>query len=465
MPFIGRRDELAFLEDCYASRKAQFVILYGRRRVGKTELLREFVAGKEHVFCSAKEAPSEAQLLSFSREMFSAGAPAGRYLSGYQSWEQAFEDIANLPFQGKKLVIIDEFPYIARSNPAVPSVIQNTWDALLSRQDVMVILCGSSMSFIEKEVLSEKSPLYGRTTGILKLLPLPYKDAAEFFPNWSLEDKATAHCILGGIPHYLLQFDPDESLTNNICRHILRRGASLYSEVEFLMRQEFRETSTYNAVVQAVALGATQLNDIAQKTMLPAKGLSTYIKNLIEVGLLEREFPAGIGLQEQGKPQRGLYRVCDNFFRFWYAYVYGNHSALEIGDVAGVWQHDIEPTLNSFCATPYEDMCRAWTLRANAAGALPIRCSCVGRWWDASDEIDVLGLDKGSRHALAGECKFKNSKVDERVLAKLQGKCTKLKADVVQWHLFSRGGFTEGLIERAGSDGSVRLIGLEELYA
>ena len=464
MPFIGRKDELALLEDCYASPRAQLFILYGRRRVGKTELLREFIMGKEHVFCSAKEAPSEAQLASFSKEMFSAGAPAGRYLSSYQSWEQAFEDIPNLPFAGKKLVVIDEFPYLARSNSSVPSILQNAWDALLSRKDVMVILCGSSMSFIEKEVLSEKSPLYGRATAILKLLPLPYRDAAAFFPNWSLEDKAAAHCILGGIPHYLLQFDPQRSLADNIRAQILRRGAPLYSEVEFLMRQEFRETATYNAVVQAVALGATQLNDIAQKTMLPAKSLSTYIKNLIEVGILQREFPVGVGLQEQGKPQRGLYRICDNFFRFWYAYVYGNHSALEIGDAAGVWEHDVAPTLNAFCATPFEDMCRTWTLHANANGMLPIRCSDVGRWWNDSTEIDVLGLSKGGKKAVAGECRFKNSEVDSRVLAKLQAKAGSLNAEVALWCLFSRGGFTEALRKRCAGREDIRLLGLEELY-
>lgn len=199
--------------------------------------------------------------------------------------------------------------------------------------------------------------------------------------------------------------------------------------------------------------------------MLSAKSLSTYIKNLMEVGILEREFPAGTGLQEQGKPQRGLYRVCDNFFRFWYAYVYGNHSALEIGDVAGVWEHDVEPALNSFCATPFEDMCRTWVLHANASGLLPIRCSSVGRWWNASTEIDVLGLTKAGKEAVAGECKFKNSQVDSRVLAKLQAKGEGLKAKVMLWCLFSRGGFTEELRQRCAATEDVRLVGLEELYS
>lgn len=272
------------------------------------------------------------------------------------------------------------------------------------------------------------------------------------------------YCVLGGIPHYMLQFDPNRSATDNIRHYILRKGSALYSETGFLMRQEFRETATYNSIVQAVSLGATQLNEISQKTMIDAKKLNTYIRNPMDVGLLQREFPANSGLQEQTKPMRGLYRTYDNFFRFWYAYVFSNISALEMSDVDGVWQYDVAPTLRDFCSATFEDMCRAWVLKANKHKSLPIYCSNVGRWWNSTDEIDILALDKGGEQSVVGECKFRNGMVDERVLRQLQSKAKKLKAQVVEYELFSLGGFSDGLGELAKTDGSIRLIDLETLY-
>lgn len=461
--FIGRHEELSLLEDAYQSPRAQFVFVYGRRRVGKTELLNEFRKNKPCVFLAAKESSAPIQLSSFSQQMFAAGAPAGKYLDSYRSWSDAFEDIAQLPFTEKKLVIIDEFPYLARADASLPSALQHAWDHVLSRHNIMLVLCGSSMSFIEKEILSEKNPLYGRATALMKLQPLPYWDAARFFPHYSPQEQIIAHAILGGIPHYILQFDPDRSIEENVKTCILRSGSALYSEPEFLMRQEFRETAIYNSIVQAVALGATQLNEISQKTMLEASKLSAYLRNLIEVGILEREFPVGIGLQERTKGRRGLYRICDNFFRFWYAFVFSHASALDAHDTEGVWRNIIHPALNHFTATPFEDLCRAWLWRQNAQGKLPFYCTEIGRWWNGR-EIDVMAVDAGMRHALLGECKFRSSPVNSDVLKKLQQKGSDLKPAIEGYYLFSQSGFTLGLQERASSLSTVYLVSCDALY-
>lgn len=461
--FVGRKEELALLEDCYNSSRAQLVFLYGRRRVGKTELLNEFCKNKPCVFVSAKEAPTASQLASFSQQMFTAGAPAGKYLNSYRSWEDALEDIPNLPFNTKTLLVIDEFPYLARADASLPSVLQNVWDHLLSKHNVMLVLCGSSMSFMEKEVLSEKNPLYGRATSIIKLQPLPYWEEARFFPNYSSQDLVLVHAILGGIPHYLLQFDPDASIEHNVKTAILRSGSALYSEPEFLIRQEFRETAIYNSIIQAVALGATRLNEIAQKTMLEAQKVSVYIANLIEVGILEREFPVGIGLQERTKGRRGLYRVSDQFFRFWYAFVFTHASALDSHDINGVWKHAVEPALNSFASTPFEEICRAWLWQQNAQERLPFYCSEIGRWWN-SQEIDVMAVDAGVKHALLGECKFKNSAIGPSVLNDLRQKATSFKAEIQEFYLFSKTGFSDSLVQQANEQADVKLISCEKLY-
>lgn len=462
--FVGREEELSFLEDAYASTRAQLVFVYGRRRVGKTELLNEFRKDKPCVFVAAKEAPATTQLADFSQQMFAAGAPAGRYLNSYRTWEDALEDIASLPGSTRKLVIIDEFPYLVRSDASLPSTLQHVWDHLLSQQNVMIILCGSSMSFIEKEILNEKNPLYGRVTGLLKLQPLPYWKVARFYPAYSPQQQAETFAVLGGIPHYLLQFDPDKTQEENIKAHILRSGCALYSEPEFLMRQEFRETAVYNSIVQAVALGATQLNEISQKTMLEAGKLSPYIKNLIEVGILEREFPVGIGAQERTKGRRGLYRIKDNFFRFWYAFVFSYSSALDAHDVQGVWSNAVWPVFNNFASAPFEGMCQAWLQQKNAAGAIPFYATEIGRWWNGC-EIDIMACDAGRKHAVIAECKFKNSAVGSSVLRSLEEKGEQIKPTVLEYYLFSKSGFTDELKERAHDADNIHLIDCEELYS
>ena len=328
----------------------------------------------------------------------------------------------------------------------------------------MMVLCGSSMSFIEKEMLSEKSPLYGRATGVLKLLPMPYWDAAQFFPDYSAQDNALAYAIRGGIPHYLAQFDPSESVENNIRRTILRRGMPLYSETEFLMHQEFREPATYNTILQAVALGATQLNDIAQRTMLSGSAVSTYLKNLMEVHIVEREFPVDAKPVEQSKAMRGLYQVSDSFFRFWYAFVGSNRSELEMGDAKGVYEYEIAPYLHDFAAASFERMCADWLRRKSMQGELGFRASHVGRWWDSTREIDVVAIDKTNAHMLVGECKFRNKPMDNAMLESLRNKSLALKGGDRTYYLFSLSGFDRGVQAVADRDPSVKLIGIDDLY-
>lgn len=304
--FIGREAELHFLEERYTAPGGQLVVLYGRRRVGKTETLRRFCEGKSHVFYSCTERTDEQQLAAFSTRMLQKDMPAAKYLTTFSGWEQALSNISELPGQGKKLLVIDEFPYMVRNNPSIPSILQNLWDSTLKEQNVMIVLCGSAMSFIEKEILAEKNTLYGRATGILKMNEMDFYDAARFFPNYSPLDKIRAHAVLGGIPHYLRQFDDRLSLGENIRRYILTRGSILYSEVEFLMRQELREITVYNTIIEAVALGNTRLNDIHQKTQIDKNKLSVYLRNLTDLGIICREFPVADGVKEQTNVQRGL---------------------------------------------------------------------------------------------------------------------------------------------------------------
>ena len=462
--FIGRTEELQFLEDRYSTNGGQLVVLYGRRRVGKTETLRQFCRGKSHVFYACTESPDEQQLIAFSERMLQKGLPAAQYIKRFSGWEQALGSVSELPGEEKKLLVIDEFPYMVKGNSAIPSILQNLWDEKLKSENVMLVLCGSAMSFIEKEVLAEKNPLYGRATGILKMNEMGFYDAIQFVPGYSPLDKIATYAVLGGIPHYLRQFDDSLSLGENIRRNILSRGSILYSEVEFLMKQELRETATYNAIIEAVAMGNSKLNDIHQKTHIEKTKLSAYLRNLIDLGILSREFPVADGIKAQANIQRGLYQVTDNFFRFWYAFVFPNLSELESGDAEGIWHYVVKPELDRYASYVFEDVCRQYLRRQNRKNALPFHFTNIGRWWNKTDELDIMATDREKVNFLLGECKYKNSAVGLSDLTKMQEKFTpKAKNSRVYYWLFSKSGFTAEVMRIAAVQKEVHLVAAEQL--
>lgn len=478
--FIGREAELSFLEEKYNENKSQLIVLYGRRRVGKTETLREFCKGKQHVFFSCTQTTDKAQLAKFSGRMLRENIAARQYISEFADWERAFRSIRELPYQEKKLVIIDEFPYMCRGNESIPSVLQNLWDAELKEDNVMLVLCGSSMSFIENELLAEKNPLYGRATGIYKMLPMGFYDAAKFFPEYSERDKVLVYSILGGIPHYLNQFDASLSVEENIKKYILRKGCVLYSEVEFLLHQELRETPVYNSIIEAVALGSTKLNEISQKSLLEdTSKTSVYLKNLIELGIVEREFSVDVAVKEKGNAGRGLYRLTDNFFRFWYAFGFANYSQMEDGDVEGVYRYSIEPALHEFAALTFEEVCREFVKELQKKDALPFRYSKLGRWFGkttvrsakaesglvlAETEIDILGISKTAEEYLVGECKFKHATFQYAEYLNTLAKLTPQKQQAKMYYmLFSESGFDERIMEEAKENKALLLYTLEEI--
>ncbi len=479
--FIGREAELKFLQDKFDNENGQLVVLYGRRRVGKTETLREFCKGKQHVFYSCTQSTDKVQLSKFSKHILKEDIPAKQYISEFADWESAFRSVLDFPFgDQKKLLIIDEFPYMCKGNKSIPSVLQNLWDAELKDKNVMIVLCGSAMSFIEKELLAEKNPLYGRATGIYKMTEMGFYDAIKFFPNYSDKDKVLAYSILGGIPHYLRQFSPKLSLAENIKKNILTKGSVLYSEVDFLLHQELRETPIYNSIIEAVALGNTKLNDISQKSLVEdTSKTSVYLKNLIELGIVEREFSVDSKSKEKANSNRGTYRLTDNFFRFWYAFGFTNFSQLEDGDVDGVYDYVIAPALHEFASFTFEDVCKEFVREMQKKNELPFRYSKMGRWTGkttvrdkdapkgvrvAETEIDILGIGKGGKEYLVGECKFKNSPFDYSEYLDTVAKLTPLKEGAKFYYaLFSESGFDSKVVSEADNNDNITLYNLNQI--
>ena len=432
-----------------------------------------------HVFYSCREISDKLQLRSFSEKMLREKIPAADYIREFSDWESALKSVLQLPYgDQKKLLIIDEFPYMCKGNDSIPSILQTLWDECLKDENVMLVLCGSAMSFIEKELLSEKNPLYGRATGIYKMDAMGFYDAAQFFPTYSHRDQIMAYAVLGGIPHYLRQFDPALSLEENIKQNILTKGCVLYSEVEFLLRQELRETTLYNSIIEAVALGCTKLNDISVKSLVDdTSKTSVYLKNLMELEIIKREFSVDDGIKERANTNRGLYRLTDNFFRFWYAFVFTNISELESGDVDGVFDYSVKPALHEFASLVFEDVCREYVRELQKSGKLPFRYKTMGRWWgrttvrrkDSTEvqetEIDLLAVSSKSDQYLVGECKFKGRPLSYAdyldTAAKLMPQ--QEKADFY-YYLFSESGFDERLTEEASHNDRLRLVTLEDLF-
>lgn len=479
--FVGREAELKFLEQRYHTRNGQLIVLYGRRRVGKTETLRQFCKGKPHVFFACRECTDRLQLKTFSERMLREDILAKQYVSQFSDWEQAFRAVLDLPYgDQKKLLVIDEFPYMCKDNPSIPSILQNLWDEVLRDANVMLILCGSAMSFIEKDLLAEKNPLYGRATGIYKMTEMGFYDAIQFFPNYSDRDKVLAYAILGGIPHYLRQFDPNLSLDENIKQNILTKGCVLYSEVDFLLRQELRETPLYNSLIEAVALGNTRLNDISHKSLVEdTSKTSVYLRNLIELGIVQREFSVDAGTKERGNTSRGIYKLTDNFFRFWYAFAFTNFSELEGGDVDGVYQYMIQPSLHQFASFTFEEICRQFVQEQQKANALPFRYAKLGRWFGkttvrdkesktglriAETEIDLVAVSRDRQEYLVGECKFKNQPFRYTEYLDTAAKLTPQKEHAAFFYaLFSESGFEEALEKEARENTNIRLYSLHDI--
>lgn len=442
--------------------------------------MREFCKDKPHVFFSCTQTTDLVQLRNFSSRMFKENIPAKNYISEFADWEKAFRAVLDLPYGNqKKLLVIDEFPYMCRGNKSIPSILQNLWDAELRDSNVMIILCGSAMSFIEKELLSEKNPLYGRATGIYKMKEMGFYDAIKFFPEYSDRDKVLTYAVLGGIPHYLRQWNPKLSVDENIKRNILTKGCILYSEVEFLLHQELRETPIYNSIIEAVALGNTKLNDISQKSLLEDTAkTSVYLKNLMELGIVEREFSVDAKIKEQANSGRGTYRLTDNFFRFWYAFGFANYSQLEDGDVDGVYEYVVKPALHEFASFAFEDVCREFVRMLQKKNELPFRYSKIGRWMGkttvrdekASDglrtaetEIDLLCIGKDAKEYLVGECKFKGVPFSYSEYLDTLAKLTPLKEKSKFYYaLFSESGFDQKILDCAAMN-ETQLYSLEDI--
>ncbi|MBQ1413764.1 MAG: ATP-binding protein [Clostridia bacterium] len=472
--FIGRKEELAFLEERYQRDRAELVVLYGRRRIGKTELLIEFCKNKPNFFYACNEYTDSKQLTAFWEGLLSFSPALLRYKQRADDWADVFATLARLSGEQKTVVVIDEFPYMCRGNNSIPSVLQNIWDHTLKDANLMLILCGSSMSFMEDEILAAKNPLYGRTTGIYKLEPMPFADAIQFFPDYSPEDQLISYAILGGIPHYLKQFDPRVSVETNIKKQILTKGTVLFGEVEYILHQELRDPAVYITLIETIATGSTKFNEICTRSQIESGKAVSYLKNLMELGIVTREFPLLTSAKDRLKRNQGEYHMADDFFRFWFAYAYRYMSELSKGDVDDIWEYVIQDNLHDFSSKAFENVCIDYLRQQKRRGNTPFPFLSIGRWWGkvthndeqgkpftVAEEIDILATDRDARRYLVGECKFRNEPMDMAQWRALQEKVT--WQGECFYYLFSLRGFSDAVRQAAAQSEHLRLVTLAEM--
>ncbi|MBM3472256.1 MAG: ATP-binding protein [Armatimonadetes bacterium] len=461
--FVGRKAELQALGGFYARPGAQLFVLYGRRRVGKTELVRQFCRNRRHLYFQAAQEPDHDNLSHFAAQAARAtGNPLFRR-AHFTRWEDALQQVAESAGQERLVVVLDEFPWLCEANRGLPSLLQRFWDHHGQSSSLFLILCGSSIGFMEEGVLAYRSPLFGRRTGQQELLPLTYREAAEFVGGYSPADRLRAYALLGGIPMYLQQFSDRRPLRDNVQQEILLPQALLHNEPSFLLQSELRDPRIYNSILQAIASGLTKHNEIAQRVDPRPGAISRYLERLEQLRLVQRVVP--VADRAPGRRTRGRYFLRDNFLRFWYRFVMPNRSLLELGETAQVWRDSIAPQLDAFVGPAFEHVCREY-IRRHWREKLPVPAqSEVGRHWAKDVEIDLLCRNADGSH-YCGECKWTIRPVGIRVLEELRLKTQSLPP---AWRrklrhvIFSRAGFTEAL--RAQADGeNVILVDLAELY-
>ena len=463
--FYCREQELAKLNRRYADDQFECVVIYGRRRVGKTAIIKEFCKDKPAIFFSALNATAQENLESLSSAIFEYQHPdlAGNDAPVYPSFDAALQEITRLAESQRIIFVIDEYPYLAKAYKSFSSRLQHIIDHTWQNSKLFLILCGSSMSFMEKQVLGYESPLYGRRTAQFKLEALHYREIKAFHPILSPEQLSLIYGITGGIPHYINKLGVRGDIDAALLENFFEPSAYLFEEPENLLKQELREPALYNSIIAAIAGGASHINEITTKVGIESGKCMKYLTVLLELGILQKETP----LTE--KPGRKtIYTIKDQFFRFWYRFVPRNMTAISSGRIANVYDRAVKAYLHGHMGLAFEEMCKEYLLYY--ANNLPIELSDIGQWWGSDKEthkevqIDIVGCQTDSKEYLIGSCKYRNEKIGTDELELLRHYAAVFgKGSRYHYYIFSLGGFTAPLLE-CGKRGEVTLITLDEMY-
>jgi len=458
--FIDRKSEMEALQNEYNRKGSALVIMYGRRRVGKTTLIAEFIKDKNALFFLASE-ESEVQNRNSFKEK------AAEFINNdllknaeIKNWDIIFKAITDTPFDSKPVIVIDEFQYIGKANPAFPSIFQRIWEEFLKNKSIMVILCGSLISMMESQTLAYNSPLYGRRTAQIRLKQIPFRYYREFFPGKTRKELIEMYSLTGGVPKYIELFSESRDIYQSIQTCVLNRSGYLYDEPHFLLQQEVTEIGSYFSIIKAIAAGNSKLSAISAALEVKATSLTKYLKTLIDLDILEREVPVTEDNPEKSK--RGLYKIKDNYIRFWFSFVYPNMSFIESGNSDIVMNKIRKGLISNHVGFVYEDVCREKMWELNVNDYWPFHFTKIGRWWDGKNEIDIAAVDPDGNNMILGECKYWKEPVGITVFQELEKKSLSVEwrknQRQIRYVIFSAGGFTDSLKELAAGRNDLLLF-------
>ena len=451
--FVGRHQELEQLNQAYQENDFQFTVIYGRRRIGKTSLINEFLKDKKAIYYVALEENAEDNLKRFSDaiSIFKNTDQGGK--EKFANFEECFKEITRLAQEQRVILVIDEFPYLAKAYPTISSMLQSYIDHEFKETNLFLILCGSSMSFMERQVLGYQSPLYGRRTLALKLEPFKLSEAHEMLPKLSKEDAFIINTVCGGVPQYLSYMSDSMSVADNIKKNFLSKSGRLFDEPNNLLQQELRDPTNYNSIINAIASGASKHSKIAQSAHLQTGPLTTYLNNLIDLGIVEKKLP--VTEQKKSRSKNIVYRICDGMFRFWYTFVGKQADLIERGLTDLAWVK-VQKSLSDFMGPEFEKYSQdfMWSQDMNEK-IVPNPFIHLGNWWGTDKrthqqvELDIVGFSDDERDGYFGECKWKNEPIPRSVLEKLIANSEIFKYPIKHYYLFAKSGFTDSCQELA----------------
>ena len=450
MSFINREKEMETLNREYKKQNS-FVVIYGRRRVGKTTLIKEFIKDKKAFYFFADKQNENLQIERFKNQIVENFKDEFLKKIEIKDWDTLFEYLIMKISNEKFVLVIDEFQYLTLINKNFSSIFQRIYDEKLKDKNVMIILCGSLISMMYSETLAYDSPLYGRRTAQIKLQPIKFKYYDKFFKNNSTQDLIELYSITGGIPKYILSIDRDQSALYNIENNLFDKNNYLYSEPKFLLQEEVNDLSRYFSILNAISIGHTKMSSISSYLQINAGGISAYISKLIELDIIEKEIPITENIDNSKKV---LYKIKDNYLKFWFAYIYPYQSYFEIENLTYV-KNKIRSEFELYVSKIYEDLARE-SMWEN----VPFPLLKVGRWWDKNTEVDIVALGENNK-IVFGECKYSKKQVGLSILKQLQEKAKNIK-----WNnnnreeyfiLFSKSGFSEELEKLAQKEKNIIL--------